>query len=158
MGYTNFQPMTQLATLQFMTLPYCLKVKDSNPDHLRRLNAITLQMVTDRVNIANTQLIAYWLSMVYFKHLTLANSKRQDHVYAYFDCEYLSNCNRQDKHCYCECIGSRLLALDCYIYICPWPMLKVKVIRNSIAKNSIYPSHAAFCHTSDIRCSFLYYL
>ena len=73
------------------------------------------------------------LRMVHL-HLTLANSKGQSQCHTNFDCEYLINEYRQDICCYCQYKGSRLLAFDWHIYIWPWPILKVKVNRNSISK------------------------
>ena len=53
------------------------------------------------------------------------------------------------KHCYCQYIESCLLALDWYIYIWPWPMLKVDVniICKWIANNfkNCVTLHFAIC-------------
>ena len=75
------------------------------------------------------------IRMVYL-HLILDHSKGQSQGHANFDNEYLVNGDRYDKYCYCWYIGSRLLAFDWCIYIWHWPILnvKVKIIRNSIAK------------------------
>ena len=45
------------------------------------------------------------------------------------------------KNCYCQYVGSRLLAFDRYIYIRRWPVLNVKV--RVIWLNLIKLSHAA---------------
>ena len=44
-----------------------------------------------------------------------------------FICNYLTNGDRYDKHCYGQHIGSCMWPFDWHIYISPWPILKIKV-------------------------------
>ena len=92
-----------------------------------------------RVLLAN---ITLGFRMVYL-HLTLVYSKDQSQGHTNFDWEYLVNGDRWSKYYYCKLIGSCLLAFEWCVYIWPWLNLNVKVIRNSIANNSIKLSHAA---------------
>ena len=57
-------PTTYAATLELMTLTYFLKVKESNLDHLERLNLIISK--TEQTLQLATQEIAYWLSIGIF--------------------------------------------------------------------------------------------
>ena len=62
-----------------------------------------------------------------YLHLTLTHFKCQSKGHTDVDCEYFVNGDRESKYYYCRHIGSRLLALECYIYSSPWAILKVKV-------------------------------
>ena len=57
----------------------------------------------------------------------LTHSRGQSQGYANWDSAYLVNGDRYDKYCYRQNIGSRLLVVDCWFYIWPWPILKVKI-------------------------------
>ena len=118
------------------------------PSHILKIKIVHISTEyltngSDRTNILLPILtkLPIGFRLVYL-HLSLAYSKDQGQ--AYFDSEYLVDGDIYDKHCYCHYTGNRLLAFNWYIYIWHWPILKVKVkiIRNSIAKNSIKLSHA----------------
>ena len=42
-----------------------------------------------------------------------------------FIADYLANSGRQDKHCYCQQLASRIWPLDKHIKISPWTILKI---------------------------------
>ena len=69
--------------------------------------------MTYRTNIKRKKLIDYRLDFT----LDLAYYKGQVQAHAYFDCENLANSNRYEKYCYCQCIGSLLLAFNWCIYM-----------------------------------------
>ena len=74
--------------------------------------------------------------------LTLAYSKDQSQGHANFDCDYLINGDRYDKHWYCQYIESGLLAFDWHIYI--WLLSN----HTSIVKNLKSETRCILLHVS----------
>ena len=72
-----------------------------------------------------------------YLQVIMAHSKGEGQGYAYFDCKYRANGDRLDKHCYCQQIESRMGPFHWYIYISPWPILKVKIMIMQISFSNI---------------------